>query len=86
MAARYFRHVADTEPMVVVSCLIGVLGVTTVAVAPRVRLALGMPTDQYFGLEDPSGRAGDVIQVAGPRPVWVKNELGVKPELVSGGK
>jgi hypothetical protein len=77
--ARLMRRLLDTEPMVFVSLVVGTTGVAMVLVAPRVRHALGYPTEQYYGLEDPD--TGAPRQPEGPRPKWTK-EPGEKPKLV----
>ncbi|GBG29234.1 Hypothetical Protein FCC1311_054562 [Hondaea fermentalgiana] len=81
MAARFIRYGLDREPMVVVSVAIGAFSLGMVAVVPKVRLAMGLPTDQYFGMEDPAtGRYRDTLPRS--RQYRFVKDLGVKPELL----
>jgi hypothetical protein len=79
MSMRLLRRLVDTEPMVAVALVVGTTGVATALIAPRVRHAMGYPTEQYYGLEDPD--TGGIRQPEGPRPKWTK-EPGEKPKLV----
>ncbi|KAL7687051.1 hypothetical protein Plhal304r1_c024g0082671 [Plasmopara halstedii] len=46
---KFIRHYLDREPMVVISCAIGVIGITMPMVVVPIRRSLGLPTDQYDG-------------------------------------
>lgn len=48
---RFLKYYLDCEPMVVVACGLGGIGIATAAIAPRVRDSLGYDTTQYFGLD-----------------------------------
>mmetsp|Transcript_14190 Transcript_14190/g.27598 ORF Transcript_14190/g.27598 Transcript_14190/m.27598 type:complete len:84 (+) Transcript_14190:527-778(+) len=81
MASKFIRHALDREPMVIVSLAIGTFAIGLATVVPRARLALGYPTDQYFGMEDPStGKYRSAAPRA--RQLEFAKELGEKPTLV----
>lgn len=46
---KFIRYYLDREPMVVISCAIGAVGVTLPLVVVPIRRSLGFPTDQYDG-------------------------------------
>ncbi|KAG2827874.1 hypothetical protein PC113_g9321 [Phytophthora cactorum] len=46
---KFIRHYLDREPMVVISCAIGAVGVTLPLVVVPIRRSMGLPTDQYDG-------------------------------------
>mmetsp|Transcript_10813 Transcript_10813/g.19096 ORF Transcript_10813/g.19096 Transcript_10813/m.19096 type:complete len:83 (+) Transcript_10813:106-354(+) len=79
MAMRFFRQVADSEPMLIASLGVASIGLGAIVVVPRVRYALGMPTEQYYGLEDPE--TGKLRGPIGPVPKFVRSAIGMKPEL-----
>ena len=51
MAARYLREFADREPTVVISVILGGIGIGCAIVVPPIRRDMGLPTDQMDGFK-----------------------------------
>ena len=49
--ARFIRRSLDKEPMVVVSCLMGAVGVSFAMLGPKLRKRLGYETYQWDGVD-----------------------------------
>ncbi|KAF1772231.1 hypothetical protein GQ600_5951 [Phytophthora cactorum] len=70
---KFIRHYLDREPMVVISCAIGAVGVTLPLVVVPIRRSMGLPTDQYDGPIIPDYIKKSRGHLAAPEPVTEAN-------------
>jgi hypothetical protein len=75
-AGRFVRRSLDREPMVVVACIFGAIGVSFATIGPAVRSSLGYQTFQWYGVdrEKLAAEQADTAQ-------FVRETLGQAPQL-----